>query len=253
MQRAELEAFAAALRDPGAAIPAGLRAPDGAPVADRFAVYRNNVHGSLVDVLAARFPVVQALVGVEFFRAMAQAYVRQQRPQDSSLFRYGAGFPGFVATFEPAQGLPYLADVASLESAWHECWGAADAVPIGLREIAAVAPDALVQARLRAHPAARLMRSPWPVGSLWRAHQVPEPDLASLAWQAENVLITRPQAEIRLQCVPAGTAALAAALMAGETLETAFDLALGEQASFDAAVALRVLASAGLFVEIHAP
>ena len=63
MQHTEFAAFAAALHDPGAPIPEGLTAPQGAPLGERFAVYRNNVHASLVDVLADRFPVVQALVG----------------------------------------------------------------------------------------------------------------------------------------------------------------------------------------------
>lgn len=253
MQRAELEAFAAALLDSGAPAPAGLSAPEGAPLADRFAVYRNNVHASLVDVLADRFPVVQALVGVEFFRAMARAYVRAERPRDASLFRYGGSFPAFVAGFKPARELLYLPDVARVESAWHESWGAAEAAPIGLRELAAVSPEQLVRSHFGIHPAARLVRSPWPVGSLWLAHQQADPDLQSLAWQPESVLVTRPQAEIHVQALAAGAASLAAALLAGATLEQAYDAAFAEDPALDPGQALRVLAGAGLFTEIIDP
>lgn len=47
-------------------------------VADRrFFVHRNNVKASLGAALAARFPVVLRLVGVEFFRAMAVVFVER--------------------------------------------------------------------------------------------------------------------------------------------------------------------------------
>ena len=252
MQRTELAAFAAALHDPDAPLPERLGAPAGAPIADRFAVYRNNVHASLVDVLADRFPVVQALVGTEFFRAMARAFVRSERPRDASLFRYGGSFPAFVAAFEPARELPYLPDVARVENGWHESWGAADAGPIGVRELAAAPPEQLLRSRLRIHPAARLLRSPWPVGSLWSAHRQADPDLSSLAWQAESVLVTRPQAEIHVQCLAGGAASLAAALLAGTTLEQAYDAAFAEDPALDPGQALRVLAEAGLFESIGA-
>ena len=253
MQRAELAAFAAALVDPAAPIPEGLAAPPGAPISDRFAVYRNNVHASLVDVLADRFPVVQALVGSEFFRAMARTYVREHRPRDASLFRYGGSFAAFVADFEPARGLPYLPDVARVENAWHESWGAADAEPIGLRELAALPPEQLVHSRFGIHPAARLVRSPWPVGSVWSAHQQADPDLSALGWHAESVLVTRPQAEIHVQCLTAGIAALASGLLAGATLERAYDAALAEEPGLEPGHALRALAEAGLFMEIIDP
>ena len=253
MQHTDFAAFAAALHDPDAPLPEGLVAPAGAPLAERFAVYRNNVHASLVDVLADRFPVVQALVGAAFFRAMARAFVRTERPRDASLFRYGGSFPAFIAGFEPAGELPYLPDVAQVENAWHESWGAAEAEPIGLRALAAAPPEQLLRSRLGIHPAARLLRSPWPVGSLWSAHQQADPDLSSLAWQAESVLVTRPQAEIHVQALAAGAASLAAALLAGATLEQAYDAAFAEDPALDPGQALRVLAGAGLFTEIIDP
>lgn len=65
-------AFAAALLNPDLPCPGGLSTWNGSAPATRFAVYRNNVTVSLVDALADTFPVLQALVGEEFFRAMAR-------------------------------------------------------------------------------------------------------------------------------------------------------------------------------------
>ena len=95
--------FSAALRDPTQAAPRGLHTWNGSDPAARFAVYRNNVVSSLIDALAETFPVVQALVGVEFFRAMASLFVRQSPPRSRVLASYGAALPSFIASFAPAQ------------------------------------------------------------------------------------------------------------------------------------------------------
>ena len=69
-------AFAAALLYPARPCPPGLHAWNGSDPAARLAVYRNNVVSSLIDALADTFPVVQQLVGEEFFRAMAGVFAR---------------------------------------------------------------------------------------------------------------------------------------------------------------------------------
>ena len=67
------------------------------------------------------------------------------------------------------------------------------------------------------------------------------------------MLVTRPQAEIHVQALAAGAASLAAALLAGATLEQAYDAAFAEDPALDPGQALRVLAEAGLFTEIIVP
>ena len=98
--------FAGAVLDPEAAVPASLSRKAGASPSRRFGVYRNNVHASLIDVLAGRFPVVARLVGEEFFRAMARAYVEREPPRSAVLIRYGVSFPDFIADFAPAASAP---------------------------------------------------------------------------------------------------------------------------------------------------
>jgi hypothetical protein len=130
--------FAAALRDPAAPIPEDLLGrADEFPVA-RFGVYRNNVHSSLVDALTAAYPTVERLVGTEFFRAMAQQYVRTTLPETPVLIHYGATFASFVAGFEPVRGLPYLADVTRIDWAWHQAYHAPEADPLTAEQIEAI-------------------------------------------------------------------------------------------------------------------
>ncbi|WP_042298343.1 HvfC/BufC N-terminal domain-containing protein, partial [Paraburkholderia bannensis] len=100
--------------DPTLAVPEGLVGPDALPSARRFGVYRNSVVRGLVEALRAAFPVVCRLVGDEFFTAMAHAYAVFEPPQTPVMLAYGATFPDFIATFEPALSVPYLSDVARL-------------------------------------------------------------------------------------------------------------------------------------------
>ena len=116
--------------------PRGIVVRPGADPAHRFSVYRNNVVSGLVRALESRFPVVERLVGEEFFRAMAQVFVAEDPPRSPVLFRYGTTFPDFVARFEPASAVPFLADVARLELARGRAYHAADVRPLALEDFA---------------------------------------------------------------------------------------------------------------------
>ena len=124
----------------------------GGPDRLRFAVYRNNVHVSLVEALAKAFPITLRLVGDAFFRAMARAYVADHKPQSPLLIRYGESFPEFVAGFAPAARLAYLPDLARLEQAWLRAYHSAEARPLEAQDVARLAPDDLLEARAQPAP-----------------------------------------------------------------------------------------------------
>ena len=106
--------FAAALIDPGLAVPEGLAAWNGPKPARRFGVYRNNVAIGLIGALASRFPAAERIVGREFFAAMAHEFIRLHPPRSPLLLAYGDDFPDFIESFEPAREITYLADVMRL-------------------------------------------------------------------------------------------------------------------------------------------
>src|SRR3546814_9782186 len=106
-----LDEFALALLDPERAVPKGLVGPDGEPSARRFAVYRNNVFVGLTDALRAGFPCIVRLVGDDFFAAMARVFAAATPPSSPVLLHYGPEFPDFIASFQPAESLPYIAEI----------------------------------------------------------------------------------------------------------------------------------------------
>lgn len=241
--------FARAVLDPARPVPAGITTARGEADELRLAVYRNTVHVSLVEALGRAFPVSLMLVGDEFFKAMARAYVGQTKPETPVLVHYGASFPDFIAGFPPAAGLPYLADMARLEHARNQAYHAADMAVAGLEALAAIPPEVLEQTRFRPHAATRVLSSGFPIGTIWMAHQStpPAPVTAS---GGETVLVTRPAAEVLTTIVPAGDVPFMRALLDGATLAEAAGTA--EIPEFDPGRALVGLVSRGALAATEA-
>lgn len=241
------DAFAAALLDPAAACPPQLQAWNGSDPAVRFAVYRNNVLSSLVDALAASFPVVQQLVGEEFFRAMAAVHVRQSPPRTRILADYGGDFPAFIDGFAPAASLPYLADVARLEWLRLRAYHAADAAPLPGDRLAAAlaAPDSLGRLLLQVQPALGLLDSAFAVVSLWAAHQ----GVLALAEvdprQAQCALVLRNGLEVEVIGIRLGDARFIGCVQQGLPLGHAVHQALHADPAFDLGACLAHLLRAG--------
>lgn len=207
--------FAAALLNPDLPIPEGIVDPEGRPAPKRFNVYRNNVTQGLGKALEAGFPTVMALVGTDFFRAMALEFLRANPPQSRIMMLYGADFADFIAGFEPAKTLGYLADVARLEQAIRESYHAADAVAVAPESLMGLSEARLLAARLLLAPSLRLLRSRWPIVSIRAATLYAA---ASPQMRGEDVLIARPEFDPMPHILPAGAAGFIAALMAGARL-----------------------------------
>lgn len=238
--------FAAALLDPALPMPDGLVGPDGEPDPKRFAVYRNNVVVSLIEALEHAFPAVHRIVGADFFRAMARAYVMFQPPRSPIMLDYGAGFPDFIRSFEPVALLPYLEDVARIERAWTEAYHAPEASPIDPSAFSAVAPDQLPAARLELHPSLRLVRSQFPALTIWQMNVgdgVPAP--VDLAAGGEDALIVRPIADVEVRSIPRGSLEFIQALTDREPVLAALEAALIANPCFDLAANLCDLINAG--------
>lgn len=252
------QTFADSLLAEQVACPPGLTAWNGSDPARRFAVYRNNVMVSLIDALADTFPVTQALVGEEFFRAMAAAFARANPPRSPVMAHYGAGFAGFIEEFPPAAGLPYLAEVARLELLRVQAYHAADADPVSDEAIALLLADPghLPTARFTLQPSLRSMESRHAVVSLWAAHQGEDVDSALAAVDAaqpESALLLRAGLDVDIYRITAGTATFIRHLQEGRGLGVAVELALAADAAFDMAEALGLLIRAGAISGIANP
>jgi len=244
-------AFARAVLDASAAVPGPLvRNACGTP-SRRFGIYRNNVYVSLIDALANRFPFAARLVGDEFFRAMARVYVEIDLPRSPVLLFYGEGFADFVADFPPAAPVPYLADVMRLEWAWHAAYHAADAEPLPLAVLREAAWGAS-EVRLALHPSLRVVRSPYPIITIWElGTRNGEDEPARLPADGEDALVMRPKLDVEVRRLPEGGATFVLALKEGASLQEAAARAIDDAPAFDLAANLAGLVGSAAVVAVR--
>ena len=242
--------FAAARIDRALPVPVGMTSWTQPRPSKRFGVYRNNVAGALVEALAVRYPVAQRLVGEEFFHAMARDYALRNLPRSPVLIHYGAGFPDFIAGFGPASSLPYLADVARLDSSHWESYHAQDANPAPQSAFADLSPSTLANVRFTLLPSVRLLSSSFPIVAIWRTNtedaEVQPVDMAS----AEDALVARPEMAVEVTTLPAGAATFLSALRDGKPLSEAVAAALNEVVDFNLSQNLAGLIAARIVVRI---
>jgi len=239
--------FSSALLRPERETPSLIAGPKGKGVVKRYNVYRNNVTVSLIEALAATFPAVRRITGEEFFRAMARFHIRETPPNSALLFEYGRDFPAFIAAYEYAQDMPWLADVARIERAWLDAYHAADAEPLSPSALAAVPAERLADLVFTPHPAARIVRSRFAAVTIFAANRVTDPFDTIDAGEPEDGLVTRPGFEVDVRRLPAGGAEFLSSLIAGEPLGVAADAALQARPSFDFGAAIAGMIEAGAF------
>lgn len=244
--------FAEALLDRTRPVPADVTSWTGTAPVKRYGVYRNNVATGLARALAARFPVTEKIVGEEFFTAMARDFVLAHPPTSPVLLHYGADFAGFVADFAPAANLPYLADIVRLEDAQTRAYHARDIAPIESNVLTRITPERMSGLSFRFHPAACIVRSSFPIVTIWSMNASLLP-LAPIAdWRAEDALVTRPELSVITRQVSPGSAIFLLALMRHATLGEAFDEALQADAGFDLGRNLAELMRSGALIDIVA-
>ena len=247
------QTFAHALLTPDAACPEGVFSSNGADPASRFAVYRNNVHSSLINALAAAYPVARQLVGDEFFHAMAGLYVQGQPPTSPLISEYGSTLADFIQGFEPASTVPYLADIARLERLRVRAYHAADRQPLGQQDVVQhlQAQAQLGQLRMRLHPSLATLNSPYAIVAVWAAHQTDGPIATLAPWHAQGALVSRQGLTVKVFAIDSGSVTFINSLNHGAGLEVAVAKALEVSDEFDLHQCLTLLISHDAITHLH--
>ena len=157
-------------------------------------VYRNTVLSGCVDALRANYPVVARLLGDEMFEAVAVDYATNCPPRQPVLALYGAGFPDWLAEQPWIWDLAYVPDVGRIERHHVESLFAADTAALEMSALTAC--DDWLGLRLTLHPAARFDWLSMPAMSMWLAQREGDEGHLDIDWQAEGVLLTRPELEV---------------------------------------------------------
>lgn len=213
----------------------GVFVDDHIGVEERLKVYHNNIIGSLSESLRGTYPVVETLVGEDFMKSMARAFVFDNPSPSGCLYFYGRGFDDFIRGFAPAAGLPYLADVAALEWAEHEAYYAQDDEALAGDYFAQMSEDGLLDAVLSLRSSATLIESDYPLLAV-KAFCADEdghdaPDLTRA--HEERLLIYRRALEVEIVSLDKGEFFLLKQLDNGIALGLAVERTLDKYPEFD--------------------
>lgn len=223
------------------------------PAATALEVYRNNYRGNLHDALAGAYPVIEQLVGKEFFRGLTRAFIAQHPSRSGNLHHYGKELPAFISTFTPAQSLAYLSDVAALEWACHCAYFAADAAGLDISKLAQTPPEQYSHLILHTHPACHVVCSTYPIAAIWHAHQpgAVENFHIDLDSGRSIALVIRSEDVVQVGDLPEAEAGWLESLRAGTKLGAATDATLEKYPHFDLSQSLTKLVSLGVFGDFN--
>lgn len=234
--------FADAILSDDAPIPTTVQLASGPATTSRFGVYRNNVLFSLINALAARYPVSRNILWPDTFEGAARLFVTMNPPRSPVLLLYGDDFPQFLRSIGSSPSVEYAADIAELETARVRAYHAADATPLMAEAFAKLSPDALPGLHFELHPSVSFVRSRFPIVSAWEAGR----DGGDVElWKAEAALIVRPQLEVQVWRLPPGGYEFFVEIAKGRAVGDAATEAMAGAGDFNLAEIFHVLISAG--------
>lgn len=134
----------------------------------RLNVYRNNHRISLKESLKATYPGVFELIGEGLFAVLANRYLDLHPSASGDLHQYGAFLANFLQDQDEVSALPYLADIARLEWAYHLVFHETEEAPLRLDDLAGLEPAVYASVNFVLNPASRLIYSKYPVLDIWK-------------------------------------------------------------------------------------
>jgi hypothetical protein len=221
-------------------------------------IYQNSAIANITNSLKLTYPVIEKLVGEEFFSAMCKEFIYITWPKSGNMDDYGVEFPDFLAEFEHAKHLLYLKDVARLEWVFHQSSLADDAIITDWSTLAQASD--ILQLQFLLAPSFSLISSAFPIDKIWHLNQDGTPDDEKVAFTDEQdnntfIVLFRQQLKTVVLPISAGEFALLSAFNNKEIFEQAIVAASQKQADFSIDESLKKFIELGIisgFIENNA-
>ena len=222
-------------------------------LANERPVPQNHHLTDLIDLLAARYPVVRRLAGDESFVGAATGFVvaepYRKLETSSRSGSFGDTFPQFLRSLGPSASIEYLADIAEFEMAVSKARSAS--TQRSKRRLTSRSNER--RPRITFHPSVCIVESRFPIVTIWEANQEAPDGAMIYRWNAEAALVAAPGGTVEIRRLPAGGAAFFRALIDGGTIGEATTAGKSASAEFDLAANLAILSDARIAAEITAP
>ncbi len=146
-----------------------VRATSKADAATLLAVYRDGYALRLLEALETNFSTLKQVLGDDDFDRMGRGYIAAHPSKHFSIRWFGDKLAEHLAATAPWSGTPALAELARLEWALAGAFDSADATPIAIERVAAIAPEDWPNLRFAFHPSLQVIDFAWTVPELWNA------------------------------------------------------------------------------------
>lgn len=222
--------------------------PQGGP--PRLDIYRNAFRARLTDALRDNYPVLHRVLGDEAFDALATAFIAARPSRQPSIRWFGAELGDWLGEPEARLPHPALVDLARMEWALSIAFDAADATPLQVPDLLAVAPQDWPELSFEPLPSLHLIPLNWAVEPLWSAISADE-NAATDAPEAldHHLLVWRRDEQTQWRSVAPFEARLLEACTEGRSFADLCELAQaerGDNAATEVAGYLRVWVEAGI-------
>jgi Putative DNA-binding domain len=147
-------------------------------------IYQHSAIANITNSLSLSYPVIERLVGKDFFQIMCKPYIVKHWPNSGNMDDYGKYFSSFLAEFEQVKHLSYLEDVAQLEWLFHQSSLANDNSFFDWTSLAKVVSSETLTFLLS--PSVSIMRSTMPVDKIWLMNQVNAPENVELSLDGDS-------------------------------------------------------------------
>jgi len=205
---------------------------------------------SLIELLAARYPVTRRLAGELSFRIVARRFILADPPGTPVPESFCDCFPCFIRSLGDIACIEYIADVAELERLRHKAQYAQNVRPLALA-LSSPRAERLNGLRLVLHPSVCLVQSRFPIVTAWENNQTNDGGGMIERWAAEAAIVARPFLKVEVRRLPWGGYAFLGALSEGKTVATAVEIATEVAPKFDVVSSLRLIEDAKVVVGIQ--
>jgi hypothetical protein len=147
--------------------------------------------------------------------------------------------------------MPYLGDMARLESARFSASHAGHTPPLTIDELASLASCHWDQMRVELHPSVRIVTSRYAIVSIWEAHLHCRNPSAIDSSVPEDALIARPDLEVEIHRLHPGGAIFVSKLLGDATLRVAASAAARADSRFDLITSLSGLLRSHIVVGLR--
>ena len=189
-------------------------------------IYQNSAIANITNSLSLSYPVIEKLVGSDFFRAMCKQYIVNHWPTSGNMDDYGESFSSFLAKFEQAKHLNYLEDVAQLEWLFHQSSLAHDSRHFDWTNLEKVASSDTLTFLLS--PSVSIMSSTMPIDKIWLMNQINAPENIELSLDGDSgtfIVLFRQGLKIEMMTVVASEFMFLQSIENGHDFEVAIESA----------------------------